>query len=114
MISADQQELIGSYSDDAYARLVAALERIPRDRWQTRASPNEWTAHEIIVHLCDSEANSYVRIRKAIAEPGGAVAAFDEQCWQQALDYYDTDVDAALQLFRLLRRQTHRLLASLP
>jgi uncharacterized damage-inducible protein DinB len=114
MTTDEQRALIESYSSATSDRLVAALDRVPRDRWQARPSPDGWTAHEIVVHLCDSEANSYVRIRKPIAEPGSAVAAFDEQRWQAALGYHETDPDEALALFRALRRQTHRLLTSLP
>ena len=110
----ERRALIDSYSDDADTRLIAALDRVPRDLWTARPSPDDWTVPEIVVHLSDSEANSYVRIRKAIAEPGGAVAAFDEQRWQAALGYHDTDPAEALALFRALRRQTHRLLTSLP
>jgi len=81
----EQRPLIEAYSSATSDRLVAALDRLPRELWQARPSPDDWTVHEIAVHLCDSEANSYVRLRKAIAEPGGAVAAFDEQRWQAAL-----------------------------
>jgi hypothetical protein len=110
----ERRALIDSYGDASYRRVADALERFPSDRRRTRPSPTEWTAHEIAVHLCDNETNAYVRIRKSIAEPGGAVASFDEQRWQQALGYHETDIDEVLALLRMLRRQTHRVLESLP
>ncbi len=67
----------------AYERLVAALARFPRSMWQFRPAPDRWTIHEIIVHITDSEANSYVRCRRLLAEPGGMVLGYDEAGWAQ-------------------------------
>ncbi|MCG8351220.1 MAG: DinB family protein [Chloroflexales bacterium] len=64
--------LIESYGS-AYNTLVTALQAFPAEMWQWRALPNTWTIHEIIVHITDSEANSYARCRRCIAEPGSTV-----------------------------------------
>jgi hypothetical protein len=69
--------MIDSYGA-AYEKLTAALPQFPREMWQYRAAPNGWTIHEIIVHIADSEANSYARCRRFIAEPGSTVMAYDE------------------------------------
>lgn len=98
----------------AYDRLVASLARYPRPMWQFRPAPDRWTIHEIIVHIADSEANSYIRCRRLLAEPGSDVLGYDETAWARELRYHDQDVDAALELFRWLRRQSYALIQNLP
>jgi hypothetical protein len=98
----------------AYADLCQALDRFPKDMWQYRAAPDGWTIHEIIVHIADSEANSYARLRRLIAEPGQAVMAYDENAWARALDYHAQSPSDALELFRWLRGNSARLLARQP
>lgn len=68
---------IESYGN-AHAELVAALQRFPRDMWTFKPSPDRWSIHEIVIHIADSEANSYVRCRRFIAEPDTDLMAYDE------------------------------------
>jgi hypothetical protein len=76
--------------------------------------PDGLTLHEILVHLADSEANSFVRCRRAIAEPGAPVMAYDEMRWAAGLRYHDQSPDEAVELLRVLRRNTYHLIRSLP
>ena len=89
----------------AYEKLIAALPHFPREMWQYRPAPDRWTIHEIIVHIADSEANSYVRCRRFIAEPGSTVMAYDEMAWAQRLNYHAQSPEAALELFKQSARQ---------
>jgi hypothetical protein len=98
----------------AHDLLSAALERFPRDMWQFRPAPDLWTVQEIILHITDSEANSFVRARRLIAEPGQTVLGYDEVSWASALDYHSQSTDTALELFRWLRRATADLIRDLP
>jgi hypothetical protein len=98
----------------AHAELAAALADIPREAWHYRAPFDPWTIHEIVVHIADSEANSYVRCRRFIAEPGSSVMAYDENGWASALDYASQSPDDALELFRWLRGNTYKLVLTLP
>jgi hypothetical protein len=98
----------------AHELLVAAVGRFPREMWQFRPAPGAWTIHEIIVHIADSEANSYVRCRRLIAEPGSEVLGYDELTWARELRYHAQDPDEALELFRWLRRQSFTLIRHLP
>ncbi len=109
----ERQAKIASYGA-APAELEAALRDLPRAAWQFRPAPEQWTIHEIAVHLADSEANSYVRCRRFIAEPGAGLMGYDEIAWARALDYHAQSVEAAVALFRELRASTHRLIQGLP
>ncbi len=63
------QQTIESYGN-GYVQLARALERFPRDMWTFRDEHGCWSVHEHIVHITDSEVNSYIRCRRLIAEPG--------------------------------------------
>ncbi len=113
MNNAERSQKIESYSA-AYDRLVAALPQFPRAMWQYRAAPDGWTIHEIIVHIADSEANSYARCRRFIAEPGLTVMAYDEMAWAQRLNYHAQSPEVALELFKQLRAASYQLIKTLP
>jgi hypothetical protein len=98
----------------AYDFLKEAIQHYPREMWQFRASPDSWTIHEIIVHIADSEVNSYIRCRRFLAEPGNAVLGYDEMRWARELSYHQQSPDDALELFRLLRLLSYRLIQNLP
>ena len=108
-----RQQKIESYGA-AHAALVAALQRFPEAMWQFRPAPDRWTIHEIVVHIADSEANSYVRCRRLIAEPGATVMGYDEQQWATALDYHSQSAAEAVELFKWLRRKGYTLIKSQP
>ena len=99
---------------DAHALLVAALEEFPKEMWQFRDEHGCWSIHEHIVHITDSEANSYIRCRRIIAEQGEPLMAYDENQWATALDYHEQSVEDALALFRWLRRKSYTLIKNLP
>jgi hypothetical protein len=109
----ERQRKIESYGQ-ALQVLSAALARFPREMWQYRPAPDRWTIHEIVVHITDSEANSYIRGRRFIAEPGTQIAAYDEMRWATALGYHEQSTDDALELFKWLRGNTYELIKSLP
>ena len=113
MTTEERSKKIESYGT-AHQRLSAALERFPRAMWQFRPTPDRWTIHEIIVHVADSEANSYIRCRRFLAEPGSAVLGYDESKWARALRYHDQNADDALALFKWLRHNSYMLIKDLP
>ncbi len=109
----DRQNKIESYGD-AYATLVEGLKPFPREMWQYKPAPDQWSIHETLIHLTDSEANSYARCRRFIAEPGLTVMAYDEMRWATALDYPAQSAEDALELFKWLRHTSYRLIKTLP
>lgn len=98
----------------AYDELTAALAEFPREMWDYRSTSDPWTIQEIVVHITDSEANSFVRCRKFIAEPNPTLSSYDEPTWAKALDYANQSADDALELFRWLRGNTYKLIRNLP
>jgi hypothetical protein len=113
MTNLERKQKIESYGS-AYNYLVEALKQFPPKMWQFKPSPDRWSIHEIVVHLADSEANSYIRCRRFIAEPGQPVMAYDEMGWAAVLGYHDQSPEEALELFKWLRLKSYRLIKSLP
>ncbi len=112
MNTPDRNQKIEAYGS-AYDLLVTALKRFPQEMWHFKPATDQWSIHEIIIHITDSEANSYVRCRRFIAEPGEALMAYDENKWARDLDYDGQDTAEALELFRWLRQNSYRLIKTL-
>ena len=108
-----RQQKLRAY-EQAYEQLVAGLKLFPREMWEFRDEHGCWSIHEHLVHISDSEANSYIRCRRLIAEPGQDLMAYDENRWGRELDYHSIGTEGAMELFRVLRRQTVELLRTLP
>lgn len=94
--------------------LSAALREFPKRMWLYKPSAERWSIHEIILHLADSEAGSYVRCRHLIAQPGAPIAKFDAARWAGTLGYFHQSTREALEIIRRLRKMTHHLLTSVP
>jgi hypothetical protein len=73
----------------------------------------EWSIHEIVIHLADSEVVGFWRIRQALAEPGTTIQLYDENAWAKHLLYRWQDHTLAMNLFTALRASTAALLRSL-
>lgn len=97
-----------------FEMLMETLDAIPRQAWQLKPEPREWSIHEVIIHLADSETNSALRARLLAAEPGRAVMAYDQDVWANSLDYHGQDPDEALQLLKYARLTTYKWLKTLP
>jgi hypothetical protein len=87
MTNADRLQKIESYGA-AYDKLMAALPHFPRRDVAVSCEAGRVDDPRIVVHIVDSEANSYLRCRRFIAEPGLTVMAYDEMAWAQRLNYH--------------------------
>jgi hypothetical protein len=84
----------------------AALDRRPPE-------PDSWSARMVVHHLADSETNSYVRLRRLLAEPAGTVIqGYDEAQWARVL-HYDRPIDTSLAVFSAVRRASAELLEAM-
>ncbi len=113
MTSKEREQRIESYGK-AYDQLAGALKQFPREMWQWKPAPDQWSIHEVIVHLADSEANGYARCRRFIAEPGQSVMGYDQEQWAKLLRYHEQSAEDALELFKWLRLASYKLIRSLP
>jgi len=93
--------------------LRAGLKQFPAEMWDFKPASG-WSIHQIVIHLADSEANSYVRCRRFIAEPGSGVYGYNTDAWADNLHYERQSLDEALTLFEALRRCSYLLIRDLP
>jgi hypothetical protein len=67
---------------------------------------NEWSARQCIHHMADSEAQSYARLRRLVAEPEGSIIqGYDEAAWanEPKLAYADGPVENSIAVFAAVR-----------
>jgi len=103
-------ELYGS----GYDLLMAALAEVPQEAMTFKPEPNEWSVHEIIIHLADSESIAAQQARLMVAEPGRTLMDYSPDAWADNLHYRDANAEEALQLLKLIRAFTYRWFKSLP
>jgi hypothetical protein len=67
---------------------------------------NGWSARQIIHHMADSEAQSYVRLRRLVAEPEGVqLITVDEESWSKEakLAYDSAPVENSIAIYAAVR-----------
>ena len=109
MNSEERNKKIELYGN-GFDMLVHVLQDIPRENWKFKPASTEWSIHEVIVHLADSESNAALRARKLIVEPGGTLMGYDQAQWAITLNYHDMDLEDALETVRIVRKTTYALL----
>ncbi len=111
--SAALAERIGAYraATERFIAVASALSEADLDRQPPE--PDGWTPRMVIHHVADSETNSYVRLRRLLAEPTGTVIqGYDEAQWARVL-HYDRPVELSLAVFRAVRDSSAELLERL-
>lgn len=107
------QEMAAQYeaSTHAFLSLIHSLSDADLDRKESEG----WTPRQVIHHVADSEAQSYARLRRLIAEPGTQIQGYDEGKWAEnpTLGYEDTDVAASIEVFAAVRTSSQKLLQRL-
>jgi hypothetical protein len=107
------QELAARYeaSTQEFLLLAASLAESDLDR----ADAEGWTPRQVIHHVADSEAQSYARLRRLIAEPGTQIQGYDEGKWAESatLGYSVTDVAPSIEVFAAVRKSSYLLLQRL-
>jgi hypothetical protein len=75
-----------------------------------------WSPRQVIHHVADSEAQSYARLRRLLAEPEGVIIqGYDEALWAQSpiLGYQELPVEHSLEVFTAVRKASLDLLRRL-
>ncbi|GHO99483.1 hypothetical protein KSF_095310 [Reticulibacter mediterranei] len=106
-------EQIHSYAT-IHERIAVAIAELTPNQLQMRPADNEWSIQQVLLHLPDSEAVGYERIRRIIAEERPVLQLYDEDAWACNLHYHQQDPHLALELFKLLRQSSAVLLQQLP
>ena len=82
--------------------IIAGLSISDLDKHQ----PDGWSPRQVIHHLADSEAQSYARLRRLVAEPAGTIIqGYDESAWAESeiLGYKTLPVENSIAVFLAVR-----------
>ena len=98
-------------STQFFLQLVNSLKEEDLDR----SDAEGWTPRQVIHHVADSEAQSYARLRRLIAEPGTQIQGYDEGKWAEnaTLAYSESDPAASIEVFAAVRKSSYLLLLRL-
>ena len=96
-------EMVTAYeqSTQRYLDVVESLSTEDLDKSKTGG----WTPRQIIHHVADSEAQSYARLRRLIAEPGSEIQGYDEGGWgeNETLGYRVLPIDNSVAVTMTVR-----------
>ena len=107
------QEFAGDYkaATDAFLQVVEGLSASDLDKRDFEG----WSPRQVIHHVADSEAQSYARLRRLIAEPGTAIQGYDEGKWAEnsTLNYNGEAIEVSVSFFKAVRESSYQLLRRL-
>jgi uncharacterized damage-inducible protein DinB len=72
-----------------------------------------WTVRQVVHHVADSHANSYVRFKLAITEDWPTIKPYDEAAWANLADSRRMPIDSSLALIAALHTRWVAVLDSL-
>ncbi|HTX71611.1 MAG TPA: DinB family protein [Rectinemataceae bacterium] len=102
----DRQEKLALISkfESAYDIVAELIKNLSREALLfVPPIADAWSVNDFLVHFLDADANLNLRMRGAIAEPGIAAPAWDEEAWHARLHYEQQDGPGSLELARRIR-----------
>jgi len=94
-------------------RLRAAVMGLTREEALARRGPGKWSVQELVIHLADSDAIAIDRMKRVIAEDNPTLLRADEEAYVERLHCDAQDLEDAILLFEVNRRQFARVLREL-
>ena len=81
------------------------LERLPKNRIETKPTPSNWSPKEELGHLLDSAANNHQRIVRAQFENNPAMPGYEQNRWVAVHAYQRRDWKALIEVWQAMNRQ---------
>ena len=109
----DLKIAVDSYSQ-ATAKFLSVASQLTEAELDA-STTGEWTPRQVIHHVADSEAQSYARLRRLIAEPGTEIQGYDEAGWgaNETLGYEVLPVGPSLDVFNAVRASSLEIIKRL-
>src|ERR1700686_3731346 len=107
------RELIEQYAAGG-EKLRRAVAGLTQEELTARPGPGAWSILEVVIHLADSDAISIDRMKRMLIEDDPALLYADETAYVERLFSNNQDVEDALILIEVGRRQFARVLRLLP
>ncbi len=94
-------------------RLTAAVNGLSDAQLDTPYREGGWTVRQVVHHVADSHANSYIRFKLALTEDWPTIKPYDEAAWANLADSRQLPVDVSLEMTSALHGRWVALLESL-
>ena len=109
----DLKDAVNSYAQ-ATAEFLSVASELTESQLDASHSGG-WSARQVIHHVADSEAQSYARLRRLIAEPGTQIQGYDEASWgeNETLGYKDLPIAHSLEVFKAVRASSLEIIKRL-
>jgi uncharacterized damage-inducible protein DinB len=103
---------------NSYAQATAEFLNVANELTESQLDASHsggWSARQVIHHVADSEAQSYARLRRLIAEPGTQIQGYDEASWgeNETLGYKDLPIAHSLEVFKAVRASSLEIIKRL-
>jgi uncharacterized damage-inducible protein DinB len=85
------------------AAVRAAVRGLTAEQFSIRERPGKWSVRHVVQHLADAELVGAFRYRMVLAHERPELPAYDQDLWADRLGYEESDPEAALALFTVLR-----------
>ncbi len=107
----ERTRLLEQYRDGARA-LRAVFDDATQDELDRAAPDGGWTARQVAHHLAESDATSFVRLRRLVAEEAPMIVGYDEELHARR-NHYERPIASALAVVEAVRASSLELLESL-
>ena len=94
-------------------QLRAAVSGLSEAQLDTPYREGGWTVRQVVHHVADSHANSYVRFKLALTEDWPTIKPYDEAAWANLADSRSMPVEPSLSFIDALHARWVALLESL-
>jgi hypothetical protein len=97
-------EQIAAAYEAATKEFLSIAISVPDNKLDVNDGQN-WSSRQVIHHCADSEAQSYARLRRLVAEPNPVIQGYDENLWAQdsTLGYTELPIENSLAVFTAVR-----------
>jgi hypothetical protein len=97
-------EQIAAAYEAATKEFLLISTSVPDNKLDVNDGQN-WSSRQVIHHCADSEAQSYARLRRLVAEPNPVIQGYDENLWAQdsTLGYTELPIENSLAVFTAVR-----------
>lgn len=97
-------EQIAAAYEAATKEFLLIATSVPDNKLDVNDGQN-WSSRQVIHHCADSEAQSYARLRRLVAEPNPVIQGYDENLWAQdsTLGYTELPIENSLAVFSAVR-----------
>lgn len=106
-------DLLAEYSRGVN-EVADAVQGITERDLQTRCTPGKWSTLEVVCHITDFEVVYAERLRRILAEMEPTLFNGEPDDFERTLSYDSRDLEEELSLIAGIRRQTSRILRTLP